>query len=204
MKRIVKHINEGEFLRGVYPKQQIVLHGTGSSTAANVGDWWNIQKGAIATAFAVDKGGELIELFPPCYWAYHTGNGSTYDTRNIGIEIANEGYLKEANGKYYWDASGKWVDYRGEVFDNGKLWRGFRYFAAFTEAQYDTVAEICAEMCRNFDIKPAVLEGFDYSVSYLSYKGIVKHCNVYPSKMDVTPAFDMTKFRKLFEQEVKQ
>ncbi len=200
MKRIKMQLNEGEFIRGIYPKHQIVLHGTASSGAMNIGNWWNIQQGAIATAYAVDKGGELIELFPPCYWAYHTGNGSAHDINTVGVEIANEGYLKEMNGKYYWDAAGKWVEYQGKVFDNKVKWRGWQHFAAFTEEQYDTTARICAELCRNFDIRPAVLDGYEYAISYLSFKGIVKHCNIYSTKVDVTPAFDTGKFRKLLDQ----
>ncbi|MBK6680455.1 MAG: N-acetylmuramoyl-L-alanine amidase [Ignavibacteriales bacterium] len=98
MKRRIIHLKEGEFLREVFPKMQIVLHGTASSSGKYIGDWWNLQKGAIATAFAVEKNGELIELFPACYWAYHTGNGSAFDARNIGIEIVNEGYLRENRG----------------------------------------------------------------------------------------------------------
>jgi N-acetyl-anhydromuramyl-L-alanine amidase AmpD len=172
-----------------------VLHGTASSSAANVGDWWNIQKGAIATAFAVDKGGEIIELFSACYWAYHTGNGSVYDSRNIGIEIANEGYLKEVSGKYFWNCGNNWAEYKGQVFDYKKSWRGFRYFAAFTDAQYDATAKLCADLCCYFDIKPDLINDFEYSASYLNHKGIVKHCNLYSGKLDVTPAFDTIKFK---------
>ncbi len=200
MKRIIKHLNEGEFIKEVFPKSQIVLHGTASSSAAGVGDWWNLQKGAIATAFAIDKGGEIIELFPACYWAYHTGNGSAYDSRNIGIEIANEGFLKEINGKFYWNPGQNWQEYKGEVYDNKTAWRGFRYFAAFTDAQYEATAKLCAELCCFFDIKPIVQGDFEFSTSYLSFKGIVKHCNLYAGKLDVTPAFDLTQFKSLLSK----
>ncbi|MBN8545870.1 MAG: N-acetylmuramoyl-L-alanine amidase [Ignavibacteria bacterium] len=200
MKRKIKHLNEGEFIREVFPKAQIVLHGTASSSATGVGDWWNLQKGAIATAFAIDKSGEVIELFPACYWAYHTGNGSAYDSRNIGIEIANEGYLKEINGKFHWNAGSGWQEYKGEVFDLKSTWRGFRYFAGFTEAQYEATAKLCAGLCCYFDIKPSVQDNFEYSPSYLAYKGIVKHCNLYSGKLDVTPAFNINKFKILLNK----
>lgn len=200
MKRRIRHLKEGEFLREVFPKMQIVLHGTASSSGKYIGDWWNLQKGAIATAFAVEKNGELIELFPACYWAYHTGNGSAFDARNIGIEIVNEGYLRENKGKYTWNNGSNWVEYTGEVFDYGKDWRGYRYFASFTMEQYETTAKLCADLCCYFNIKSEVLDDFEYSTSYLSFKGIVKHCNLYSGKLDVTPAFDHKIFSTLLKK----
>ena len=93
MKYIKKHLPEGQYIAEKSKKTQIVLHHTVSgSSAENVINWFATDPGRVATAFVIDKKGDVYELFDPQHWAYHIGKGSSsnHNKASIGIEIVNE------------------------------------------------------------------------------------------------------------------
>ncbi|MCK6606123.1 MAG: N-acetylmuramoyl-L-alanine amidase [Ignavibacteriaceae bacterium] len=191
-----------EYCREIFPKVQVVLHHSASESVRYLGDWWRAQKGKIATAYAIEGDGSVFRYFAPCYWAYHTGNGEMYDRFNIGIELANVGYLRKniINGasKYFWEAPGVpgGKEYKGEVITLNSDWRGFMHFAAYDRRQVIAAGELVKELCRNFGISREVNKSLKFDRAFLPSAGIVNHHNVNPGKYDPTPAFDY----RLFEE----
>ncbi len=187
MKFIEQPLRQGEYVATVQPKSTIVLHHTASYDAQGVDDWWNSDRqGAIATAYSINRDGTINRHFPDNMWAYHTGCGASVDKFNIGIEIANWGNLTKKGDKYYaWTGA----EYKETVHEFA--WRGNKYWAIYTNAQYVATKELVKELCKKYNIPREVVLSFKYSPSYFYFKGIISHHNVNSGKVDVSPAFPL-------------
>lgn len=179
------------------PKTQIVLHHTVSSNEKSPIDWWKKTPERVATAFVVAKNGVISQIYDPAQWGYHLGKGSTtqQNKNSIGIEIVNEGGITEKNGKFFW-LDGK-AKYPGKVFDNQTAYRGFRYFAEYTDEQYQATASLSKMLCEMFSIPKDTLTQYDFNKNFFNHKGILSHRNLRPDKTDVSPAWDFHKFEEL-------
>jgi len=188
---------ECEYVKERTQKTMIVLHHTVSASGAYVDDWWKSDNGKsrVAVPFIVEKTGEIFQLFKPCYWAYHIGKGSSRDDnrKSIGIEIVNEGPLVEKDGNFYWN-NGKTL-YTGIVYTHADMWRGSKFYASYTDAQYKAVSELLVRLCAEFLIPKDIITSYAFAEKYFSHKGIVSHHNLRSDKSDVSVAF---KFGKLF------
>ena len=140
-------------------------------------DWWNNDgQGAIGTAYSINLDGTINRHFPDNMWAYHTGCGASVDKFNIGIEIANIGWVVKKGDKYY-DYLGK--EYKGKIYEYP--WRGYQYWTVYTPAQYIATKELVTELCKKHNIPKDVVTSFKYDPKYFYHKGIVSHHNVWAS-----------------------
>ena len=185
---------EDQYFKDEQPKKQIVLHHTVSSTTNSPIDWWKTDPQKIATAFVIGKDGVINQVFEPKYWAWHIGKGSNRqdNMQSIGIEIVNEGPLMLKNGVYYWNGGQTRLNDQGGVLALETDWRGAKYYAKYTDAQFQTVLELCAKLCTDFNMGRNVVDTFAYDHSLLSFQGIVSHHNLRSDKSDVSKAFDLT------------
>jgi len=214
MKTIYENFPDNQYVKEASRKEMIVLHHTVSSSVQSAIEWWKVSKERVATAFIIAKDGMIHQVFDPECWAYHIGKGSTTEQnrRSIGIEIVNEGMLKQsAEGnrqlaedgkrsefggtKFYW-LDGK-AEYKGEVYRHSSLWRGSFFFAKYTEEQYQSVAYLLNKLTKDFNIEKRFLLGYAYSAANLDYKGICAHHNLRADKSDVSVAFDYNKLISL-------
>lgn len=187
-----------EYIQEKIKKELIVLHHTVSSSAKSSIDWWKQDDGGmrVATAYVVDKDGTIYQLFDDNFWAYHIGKGSTkfHNQRSIGIEIVNEGPLSENYNKELF-----WFDGRARF--NGLAyyhnWRGEYVWATYNEAQIKSVAELCNHLCQVHNIPKDVLTDYQYKPSYKVHNGIASHHNLRIDKTDVSPAFNLLKFKEM-------
>lgn len=191
MNIIEKILPDNQYIKEATPKFQIVLHHTVGSDAEGTYQQFLKTKERIATAYVVDKDGTIVKLFEPKYWAYHIGRGSLnhHNRKSIGIEIVNEGGLIKKGKEYYW-FDGK-LKYKGEVLALEEEYRGYKYFAKYTEAQIQTVNELVAKLCKEFKIPHKVVLSRDYKQSYFDFYGIVSHSNLRMDKSDVSPDFNL-------------
>jgi N-acetyl-anhydromuramyl-L-alanine amidase AmpD len=198
-----------EYVDRVEKKNLIVLHFTASSTAQSVYNSWmarvNGKPYRVATAYVVDRDGQIYEFFPPERWAWHLGMtannpNSVHDRRAVGIEIVNVGPLKEdkvrKNQLNWW-----WKDFqtpwclKDEVNSYTEAsYRGYRYFATFPEVQVNAVRDLVHAICERFDIPRTLppkkkLAEFD-PVFFGNFQGIASHQNFRADKSDIGPAWN--------------
>ncbi len=200
MKIIQQHLAVSQYYREAVTKKNIVLHHTVSSTARSALTWWATDPRRVATAYVIDKDGTIYEAFPPEYWAHHLGLTTSRNTelnrRSVGIEIANEGPLKQmANGTYRWNF-GPGLDgvlYKGAPV--AKAYRGYSFWAPYTDAQYVAVNELLTMLLEKLDLKPTITAHLDFAPDAPDKYSIYTHCNVRRDKSDLSPAFDFSRIQ---------
>ena len=192
----------GGYLQEAHPKDLIVLHHTAGGSAPSTFTWWQDTTDRIATAYIVERDGTIFEVFDPRHWAYHLGlkgAGGRVDRRSIGIEIASEGGLTEADGALYkFDkvkASHRFK--RRDAYDHRTKWRGYRYFARYTPDQIEAVALLVDHLCATFHIaRRTPRNHVDFDKALWDSQGIVGHQHVRSDKSDVHPGFDWERLRQ--------
>lgn len=169
-------------------KDLIVLHHTAGASAESTFHHWQNTPSRIATAYIVERDGTILEVFSPQHWAFHIGAGiRSLEKRSIGIEIASEGGLTEDGDDLL--AFGR--RFRGEAFDHGTPWRDFRFFAAYTSPQMESVNRLVRHLLVNFAIPAQTpADHLTFSEDLRTFQGVVGHHHLRSDKSDVHPGFD--------------
>lgn len=179
-------------------KDLIVLHFTSGGSASSAVSWWNKMAGRVSTPYVLDTDGTIYELYKPDNWAHHLGireSDPQYlnDKRTIGIEICNFGPLKPLG-----DTLNSWprnfTNRYCSLSDKDKYveteYRGFKYYAAFTEPQKVSIGFLVDDLCVRFGIKKVIApEGKrdEFDLPFFSkWKGIATHANFRADKFDIS------------------
>ena len=201
---------QAQYVAQSVQKSGIVLHHTVSSSVDSVYNWW-LDKGKdkpvrVGTAYVIGKSGRIYQFFPDDNWAWHLGKNVSNDTeaRTIGIEIVSEGGLIPVGGqlkKFFNPKTGRGFDVTEPHVDLGKVWRGFRYFDAYSREQVLSTICLVDYLCDKYDIPRVMYENlWDYNPEIKDLKGIMTHAQIRPDKTDVHPHFpvlDLAKWTKL-------
>ena len=204
---IQQHIlDDNEYMKVETKKNAIVLHHTagGHNPIWTINSWNNDTRGRIATAFTV--GGKSISgdnsldglvcmAFEPKYWGWHLGVKGTngkLDKRTIGIEVCNYGPItKGKDGKFYNYVKKPMPN--SDVYDLGFVWRGYRYFHKYTNAQLDSLKNLLGWLSQEFGIdlkshQPWSAKSFEVNEDALSGEsGVWTHVNYRKDKTDCHP-----------------
>ena len=158
-----ENADESYFYRTRYEKKQIVLHYT---IGYLKGDIATLSKHRyhVSVPFVIGRNGSIYNLFPSYYWSYHLGRGAiggnaAQSKKTIAIELSNIGpLLREGNDlvtiygdvyctldqeRYYWRQS----------------FRGYDYFATFTEAQYQALIVLLRYLTARYEIPRETFAG---------------------------------------------
>jgi N-acetyl-anhydromuramyl-L-alanine amidase AmpD len=198
MKIIEDHLPPSQYFRQAFRKTNIVLHHTVSSTARSALTWWKSQPARIGTAYVVDKDGTIYEAFSPEHWAHHLGiKGPTnipLNRRSIGIEIVNEGPLTIKSGNLRWNFSDDkpGTPYAG-AYVRTPVWRGFDLWATYTDAQYEAVRDLVAQLCQDFSLPPTCITHRNFDANAPNKATVYAHYHVRTDKSDLSPAFDFSR-----------
>ena len=192
-----------QYLPDQFAKDLIVLHHTSGGSARSTFLWWLEDPRRIGTAYMVERDGAIYEVFSPDSWAYHIGLKShiLLEKRSIGIELCSEGGLIERGGRLYcFDRISErtefsrtsWNGKHDLAVDLGLAWRGYRWFAAYEEAQIEATVKLVDYLIDRFGIsrrrhKPGATVGVDGPVrdAEVQIGGIQSHADLRPDKTDV-------------------
>lgn len=195
-----------------FPKDRIVLHYTAGYLK---GDIAQLSRSSVEVSvpFVIGRSGLIYNLWKSKYWSYHLGPGAVGGNtpgsqRSIAIELSNIGFLKKKSGGILHTAYGTNDIYclESETAYYQKLptaYRGERYYAKFTAAQYKSLNLLLRYLTARFKIPRTILapvkryEVFGSAAEAESFKGICSHVNFRPSgKWDIGPAFDWEQVTK--------
>ena len=190
--------DESYFYRTRSEKKQIVLHYTMGYLKGDIATL-SKHRYHVSVPFVIGRNGNIYNLFHSYYWSYHLGRGAVggnaaQSKKTIAIELSNIGPLiREGNDlkttygdvyctldqeQYYWQHS----------------FRGYDYFATFSDAQYQAVIVLLRYLTGRYNIPREILpEARRYAAGrdVPSFAGIVSHVNYRATgKTDIGPAFD--------------
>jgi N-acetylmuramoyl-L-alanine amidase-like protein len=178
-------------------KTGIALHHTVGGGAKSTINYWAANDEIVGTAYIIDRDGTIYEVFEPTAWAWQFGlrwapaDKIAFEKRFIGIEIASEGALVESNGQLYCfgTVSSKSLKPRGETFDCGRDYRGYRYFDKYEPAQMDSLCGLLDWLCGQFGVpKQVPANPTEYRGEALKrFSGIIGHTMVRLDKTDPLP-----------------
>ncbi|MEZ4826384.1 MAG: N-acetylmuramoyl-L-alanine amidase [Bacteroidia bacterium] len=172
----------------------------------------------LSVAYVIARDGTIYQLFPSYYWSFHLGKdalgGNTPGSQSsIGIELSNFGPLLLSPDKQNLET----VYSRAESFKDGKKivnppdpycaltdrdqyikldqpYRGYEYFSAHTDAQYESLIILIRYLTARYNIPREFIEEskrFDATEENARFSGITTHVNYRSSgKTDIGPAFD--------------
>lgn len=207
-KIVQQRLTADQYHQDKHPKQQIYLHHTaGGSSAISVANFFQSQKGTVATAFVISGSGTIVQLFSSKDWAYHLGlQQDVFDAQDvpykqldkisIGIEICNYGMLTKRNGYFYNYVGGK-VDYK-EVEILKTKYKGHIYWQKYTDAQIESTRQLLVYLCDTYGISKDYFDSiFDIDKRALrGENGIFTHNSVRHDKSDIYPCPRMIEMLK--------
>lgn len=155
-------------------KDLIVLHFTAGALEGSIGAL--TQSGyKVSTSFVLARDGTIYQLFDDSFWSYHIGPTAVGKQkwnahRTVGIEIVNVGPLAKGTAKgtedkmYLADAEGKpksllYCNVSDSDAYEEKDFRGNKYFATFTDAQYTSLNKLLKYLVARHSIAEDKLEG---------------------------------------------
>jgi N-acetyl-anhydromuramyl-L-alanine amidase AmpD len=193
-------------------KRFIVLHHTVSSNAASPINWWLSDHGTnkCAAHYVIDKDGTIYQCVEEQYWAvtlfiHKPGEAPELlaaEKAGITIEIVNEGQLMQkvvgTQVKMFWlDGNAEYKD----AYVNVPLWRGSKFYASYTRAQFDAVAQLCADICHRWNIPAIVDQSWNVNQNFKVFRGVCSHHNFRADKSDVSPAFPLEKLQQFLSNQ---
>jgi N-acetylmuramoyl-L-alanine amidase len=182
-------------------KRKIILHFTMGYLK---GDIAKLTHEHVSVPYVVGRNGNIYNLFASKFWSYHLGPGTMggntpMSKECIGIEISNIGPLL-LSGTNLVTTYGKDDVYCSlddtQFYTKLKTkYRGYEYFASYTDAQYKTVLQLIKFLCAKYDLpKNTLAEAVRYNImtatDFTKFKGILSHVNCRTDKVDIGPAFD--------------
>jgi N-acetyl-anhydromuramyl-L-alanine amidase AmpD len=185
------------------PKDGVVLHFTAGRSADGAFGTWLHDADRVGTSIILDLNGDVYEVFDRDAWAFHLGltgadwERGKHDARTVGIEIVNVGPLKRVGNTLYWWPM-NWTTKYCSIGEKARYvevptWRGFNYFAAFTDAQLAVIPPLVGTILEQFNIPRAFLPAEKRLSLCLAdvkkFKGITNHSNWRADKLDIGPAF---------------
>lgn len=213
-------LSENQYYKEEFKKNQIYLHHTVSGDGAD-GDinYWKNTPERVATAFVIERDGDIIQCFSSKYWAHHLGvttevlkkNGIPtnrnieLNKESIGIEIDSWGGLAKdtTDNKWYpakWDVSKKFVANKAckpipteNVIEYPNGFRGFYAFEKYTPQQIQSTKDLLVYLCDTYKISKVFNPDiFDITKrAYNKESGVFSHVSVRADKSDCNPQIEL-------------
>ncbi len=190
------------------PKKRIVLHFTAGYLKGDIATLTTPYY-HVSVPFIVARSGDIYNPWASKYWSYHLGadaiGGNTeMSSSSIAIEISNIGFLVKDGTNFHTIYSKDDLyctqDERGYYTELLTPYRGQRYYASFTNAQYNSLIALLRYLTARYNIPRKFLAGDDLFNTFssaqeaASFEGICSHVNFRSTgKWDIGPAFNWKK-----------
>lgn len=173
-------------------------------------------KGHISVPFTIARNGAILNLHSSYDWSYHlgkkaSGGNTTMSKATIGIELSNIGGLKREGDYLVTRYGDKYchVNEHKAYHAFKEEYRGYYYFATFTDEQYDSLASLLIYLNKERGIELNFLpleKRFEKLTSeeVKNHRGILTHVNFRDDldengnykKVDIGKAFQWERLEK--------
>lgn len=153
--------------------------------------------------FSITREGKIYQHFDPVYYSDFMGNREL-DKKSISIVLENMGMLFYDGGK---ECFVNWIS--EECADSKligeKLWKNYRYWERYFDAQYESLVSLCLYLMKEHDITLDAIghNVMETEIDMMSFKGIATRSNYDSEYTDLNPLFDWSKFLKMLNISVE-
>jgi hypothetical protein len=188
-------LSEKNFIACETIKKQIVIGHTGTNKMKHYQKWLNRLNGKYkkTAAFTITEDGVIIKHFNPIYMS-NLLNNNELDKKNIYVLLENEGWLN------YDDEKKEYINWIGDIYNRPqqvieKKWRGYKYWAPYTEKQLESTVELVNSLCEEFYITKSVISHNTMIDNFDGVAGVLYKSNFEKYYTDLSPAWDFDKFK---------
>lgn len=181
-------------------KTQIVLGHTLNHDMKHVIGWKNRFNGKYkkTAAFTIDAAGLVYKHFDPKYQSKYFGN-LELDAKSIIILLENDGWLINDTEK------NEFITWIGDIYNNSnaiveKRWRGYKYWAPYTNEQFESAISLVKSLCEEFYIPKTVINHNTKIEGLFEYQGVIYKSNIEKHYTDLNPTWDCEEFKNKLEQ----
>ncbi len=173
-----------------FDKRFIILGNTFSSNMLHYKGWERRDNGVYknVTTYTIDKCGAIYQHYHPKYWSKFTG--SEIDQYAISISLVNEGWLIPDGDTYY--------NLNKNEYTNtpiNKYWRGYDFWAEYTEEQYISLKSLILKLTKDFGIQPHITPYNTLIKDITTINGVICRGNISKQFSDLSPLFDFNKLK---------
>lgn len=186
-------VNRENYYKTKHKKKQIILGGSLRSGSNRIKRLQNKRYGKSKEwcTFSINRNGKIFQHYDPVYYTDYMGV-KDIDKHSISIVLENMGsvFYDYQTEKYL-----NWIfEECNEELVYEKNWKGFRYWEAYTEAQFDSTVALCRYLCDKYKI-PVDSLGFNvHHMDAKNFQGIVTRSNFSVDYNDLNPSFNFAYF----------
>lgn len=179
-------------------KKQIVIGNTNNRDMKHVIGWNKRNNGQYkkTAAFTIDAAGVVYQHFDPKYQSKYF-NKLEQNTKSIIILLENDGWLTRKSG------ADVFYNWKGDIYNGivvGKLWRGYKMWAQYSDKQVEACVELVNKLCDEFFI-PNFAMSHNTKIDDLSdFQGVIYKSNIEKYYTDLSPAWNCEEFKNKLEQ----
>jgi N-acetyl-anhydromuramyl-L-alanine amidase AmpD len=181
-------------------KNQIIIGNTLNDDMRHYIGWTTKLNGNYkkTAPFTISRNGEVYQHFNPKYFSKFFGNNNDLNTKSIVILLENYGYLFKNHEKNVF------ITWNGDIYKQQDLvvekrWRGYQFWAEYTEKQLESLVELVCFLCDRFNIPLSVI-GHNTKVFQLEdFKGVLYKSNLESYYSDPNPNLDYEKLKTKIE-----
>ena len=149
--------------------------------------------------YVITKKGEILRLLGDSSYS-NLFDDKLLKYNSIVIAIENLGWLEKNKDR------GMNINWIGDIYNGEpyyKKWRDYDFWDVYTEAQMNSLASLCSEICDRMKINKKFIGHNIKTDINLKFNGILSRSNIYKSYTDVSPSFDIKLFEKKLENDRK-
>ena len=145
--------------------------------------------------YVIKKDGVVLQLLNDIE---HTNYFKEPNINRNGVIICleNLGWLEKE------PLENQYVNWIGDIYIGNpyyKKWRDYDFWDVYPEAQMNSLASLCSEICDRMKINKKFI-GHNTKVDVnLKFNGILSRSNIYKTYTDISPSFDIKLFEKILE-----
>jgi hypothetical protein len=145
--------------------------------------------------YVISKKGEIIQLLGDSGYS-NLFNDNLLKYNSIIIAIENLGWLEKKQDR---GLHNNWI---GDIYIGNpyyKKWRDYDFWDVYPEAQMNSLASLCSEICDRMKINKKFIGHNTKADVNLKFNGILSRSNIYKTYTDISPSFDIKLFEKILE-----
>jgi N-acetyl-anhydromuramyl-L-alanine amidase AmpD len=182
-------------------KKQIIIGNTHNDNMRHYIGWTTKLNGVYkkTAAFTISKEGKIYQHFNPKFFGKYFGVNNGLNEKSIVILLENYGYLFKNHKKNIF------ITWNGDIYKEQDLmvekrWRGYQFWANYTDKQLESVIKLVRFLCVRFNI-PLSTIGHNTKVSQLeSFKGVLYKSNLETYYSDPNPNLDYEMIKTKIEE----